>query len=98
MGKIARKNLVFAGIFFLIKQKMLSFVCLMERFENKAAIALVAVCASGTMIAGILDPASLVHAQGTLPLLGIYIFTNADPAIVANFYRNFFRIAWNSIL
>ena len=70
----------------------------LERYEDKAAVALVAVCASGTMIAGILDPASLVHSSGTLPLLGLYIFTNSDPAIVANFYRNFFRIAWNSIL
>ena len=70
----------------------------MERFEDKAAVALVAFCASGSMIAGILDPASLSKAQGVFALTGLYVFGIADPAIVGNFYRNFFRIAWNSIL
>ena len=71
----------------------------MERFENKAAASLIAICASGSMMAGILDPASFTqHAPRIFPLLGIYIFTNADPAIVANFYGNFFKIAWNIIV
>ena len=66
--------------------------------ENRKAVALVAVCAYGTMIAGIFDPASLgEHAPKILPWVGVYIFTNADPVIVANFYRNFFRITWNII-
>ena len=71
----------------------------MERFEDRVAVALVAFCASGSMMAGIVDPASFVrNAPGTFPLVGAYIFGIADPAIVRNFYRNFFRIAWNSIL
>ena len=71
----------------------------MERFEDRAAVALIAICASGSMMAGILDPASFgEHAPRVFPLVGVYIFTNSDPAIVANFYRNFFRIAWKIIV
>ena len=66
--------------------------------ENEIAITAIAVCASGTMIAGILDPASLINLGKTLPMLGLYIFVNADPATVANFYGKFFKVAWNSIL
>ena len=71
----------------------------MERFEDKVAVALVAFCASGSMIAVIVDPSdeSLMHAQIIFVLLGIYVFQIADPEIVINFYRNLFRIAWNRI-
>ena len=69
------------------------------RFEDKVAVALVGAFASGSMIAGILDPASFVqNAPILFPLTGLYIFLNSDPAIVINFYSKFFRIAWNSIL
>ena len=82
---------------------MLSFFCLMERLENyedKVAVALIAFCTSATMIAEIVDPGSLAQAKGlgVFALVGVYVFVHADPAIVANFYGNFFKIAWNSIL